>query len=732
MTAPLSAPPSLHLGVTVTCDAAGELVARKTVLAGDADRLQHEVDVLVRLQGLDVVGAVPGSATVHLDGHQAWVDLVHLDATPLAEAMDGPPTRLLAALASVARTLEAAHARGVSHGRLDRTHILLVGGRTVVCGWSDAGLQRTSHDPVDLQGAAQDGGRGDEDMLGRRETAEVALRSSVDAGESTGRTGESFSGRSESAVGGGEWLGGPGESTLNGPSESGGGASDSALGAGEWIGRPSESMGSGAGESVSGRNEATVHRGEWIGRKSNPTVNGPSESAVGTGEWIGRPSESMGRSAGQSAVGAGESGGDRSEWVDGPGESGSDRSEWVGGPGESTINSPGEWVGGPGESAVGAGESAVGAGEWVGGGVEGDALGPWGGGDPHLVAALREQSGANLGAEGGATWVAAPFDPGSDVVSLGELCFATAAHRSLTGRMRTQLTAVSTIARHPDPTVRPPMSELARVLSREDPGDPTSGAIEATAHPDRTRSLSGLRWPTRQSLRGLPVPHLALGAASALAAAVLTTMVLSGGSGGPIAANDAALNDGTLTDITFSDATISDVTVSDGQVPTDAGEGAVTELNPNDGTNSGTAAPVGTVPTAGVTAPATNKPCPTTAEELALVGLPRSCIEPLAVTVNANLVRIGDLHYQVGNAEDRVILSDPYCQDKLVAILLQPADGGVYVYDQWASTERPSSARPLGQVPGAAHFTEPIAPSCGPVSVVGQDGTVTELGGGSR
>ena len=132
-----------HEGVTVVRDSRGELVARKVVPAADRGRLRHELAVLRRLHGLAVVSPRQPGTAVDLDSGAAYgqVDFIYVGPRTLAEATDLAPARLLAMLAAVARTLEEAHQRGVSHGRVDGSHVLLGSqDQPVLCGWAEAGI----------------------------------------------------------------------------------------------------------------------------------------------------------------------------------------------------------------------------------------------------------------------------------------------------------------------------------------------------------------------------------------------------------------------------------------------------------------------------------------------------------------------------------------------------------------------------------------------------------------
>ena len=72
-------------------------------------------------------------------------------------------------------------------------------------------------------------------------------------------------------------------------------------------------------------------------------------------------------------------------------------------------------------------------------------------------------------------------------------------------------------------------------------------------------------------------------------------------------------------------------------------------------------------------------------------------------------------------------LSDPGCTGKLTPTVLQPASGAVFVYDEWASAERPSTARSLDVVVGAVGFADPTGATCGVISLLHADGTIATI-----
>lgn len=139
MSAQRAPAPQRHEGVTVTRDLRTDrLVARKSVAHGAEHGLRREVAVLRLLDGLAVCTPVDPND----DGSDGQIDLAYVGPRTLVELEALRPEELLVALAGIARTLQGAHERGVSHGRLTAEHVLLdEHGGPVLAGWSAAGLR---------------------------------------------------------------------------------------------------------------------------------------------------------------------------------------------------------------------------------------------------------------------------------------------------------------------------------------------------------------------------------------------------------------------------------------------------------------------------------------------------------------------------------------------------------------------------------------------------------------
>ena len=276
------------------------------------------------------------------------------------------------------------------------------------------------------------------------------------------------------------------------------------------------------------------------------------------------------------------------------------------------------------------------------------------------------------------------FDPPADVAAVGELALQAAQHsRAANGRFRTQLSAVATAARHPDPAVRPPMRELARILDVH--ADP---ALRS----DRSTPSSASPWRTRR---------LAIAAAAATASAVVTVVLFApGGRSDTSRAPVEPPSSDPTTDLTPASPPGASATST--TTPQRVAESTVTT----------DAAPV-------------DRPCPATHEELALAGLPATC--SLTVSINAEQMAVGELRYALGDPGDRAGLVDPTCSGRLTPALVQTASGRVYLYDEWAGAEQPSTGRFIGQVAGAVGFADPLGGACGNISLVTGDGSVVRL-----
>ena len=329
------------------------------------------------------------------------------------------------------------------------------------------------------------------------------------------------------------------------------------------------------------------------------------------------------------------------------------------------------------------------------------------------------------------------YDPAADIAALGELAARSAqANRLLSGRARTQLAAVAAAARHPDSSVRPPLTELVRVL--ELAGGTPDGRVE----PIRRRHRPG-RAPRAMRVAHGPIGRLSLAAVGAAAAAALTVIVLyqlaSGGSAGPVAPSRSATLDST-TAVDAVDVPDRAVGPGRGSQPVSASTDIPTDRS---GTNLSTASPALAEPTVttrpnrsgaktGVSStidrrPSTATPigCPTDADRIAGEGVSTHCATTVAI--DGEQIRVGTTRYALGAPGDQVGLSDPACSGLLTPVLWERSSGRVYLFDRWATATATVSGRLAGVVPGSTGLLDPLDEGCGPVRVAMTDGTVTEL-----
>lgn len=336
---------------------------------------------------------------------------------------------------------------------------------------------------------------------------------------------------------------------------------------------------------------------------------------------------------------------------------------------------------------------------------------------------------------------AATFDPAADVAALGELAARSAqASRVLGGRVRTQLAAVAAAARHPDPSVRPPLGELVRVLDLAG-GDP-DGPVDHARHRRRTeRTARAMR------VADGPIGRLSLAAVGAAAAAALTVIALdrlgADPSAGPATAARSVASDSMSSSAhTNGDAAVgSDQALDPGRnaqaVPASAAASNPYRRNPSSAAQGPSEPTVATEPnrptpttTAGALADrsqptAAPGDCPSDAGRLAGEGLPARCAR--SVVLDGERIRIGSARYSLGSPGDQAGLGDPLCQGLLSPIVWERASGRVYLFDGWATATTTVTGRLAGSAPGSTGLLDPLGEGCGPVLVTMNDGTVTEL-----
>jgi len=302
-----------------------------------------------------------------------------------------------------------------------------------------------------------------------------------------------------------------------------------------------------------------------------------------------------------------------------------------------------------------------------------------------------------------------PFDPAADVAAFGALVEHAVRTADLpAGRARTHLTAVATAARHPDPAIRPPARELARVLGLA----ATVGSIAGTGG----RAVGP---PTAR--------RMVIGAVAAAAGALVTIVALTAGDPpGPTPASSV---------VALGPDAASELGSGHGDDPSPDDR-----LDPAAGIESepqreGSAATAGHDRGGAATgesarpepADSPQSTCPATPEALALAGLPVSCAR--AVVVEGAVVTLGRLRFALGDAGDVAGLSDPTCSGRLRPTLLRPSSGAVYLFDSWATSGRPVTGRLVGTVPDATTLADPTGLRCGPIGVIRPNGSLAELTG---
>ncbi len=75
-----------------------------------------------------------------------------------------------------------------------------------------------------------------------------------------------------------------------------------------------------------------------------------------------------------------------------------------------------------------------------------------------------------------------------------------------------------------------------------------------------------------------------------------------------------------------------------------------------------------------------------------------------AVTIEGNVVIVGERRYRFGSEGDVVAVGDWDCDGSATPAVLRPATGAVHVFDEWATDGEPTTATAWGDVTGALTF----------------------------
>ncbi|MEA3075150.1 MAG: hypothetical protein QOF60_58 [Actinomycetota bacterium] len=104
------------------------------------------------------------------------------------------------------------------------------------------------------------------------------------------------------------------------------------------------------------------------------------------------------------------------------------------------------------------------------------------------------------------------------------------------------------------------------------------------------------------------------------------------------------------------------------------------------------------------------------------VGAARPIAEPAALPAAAPNQLVADgVRYAVGLPGDVVVVADWSCTQQATAAVLRPSTGALFVFDAWAVSGAPTTARPVDADPGAVDLSP--GASCGRAELVHPDGT---------
>jgi hypothetical protein len=106
---------------------------------------------------------------------------------------------------------------------------------------------------------------------------------------------------------------------------------------------------------------------------------------------------------------------------------------------------------------------------------------------------------------------------------------------------------------------------------------------------------------------------------------------------------------------------------------------------------------------------------------------------PTTGPVAAARLDAGGAHFEVGRADDQVVLGDWDCDGEPGAALLRPSTGEIFVFDVLATPDHPVTGRALAQLPDVASLNTLEQPGgCTSLAVQLRDGTPRVLLAGAR
>lgn len=274
---------------------------------------------------------------------------------------------------------------------------------------------------------------------------------------------------------------------------------------------------------------------------------------------------------------------------------------------------------------------------------------------------------------------------------------------------RSRVGAIVAVAQHRQPERRPTMDMFADALAHErDSMAPPTGRTQPSTPDGAARKGRHLRVSTGPKRRG------ALAVAASTCCAIAAAVTVAVGTGRMSAATDppgAPVTDRAAdspTAILVAPSTTSSQVVPAGSSPA-----------PTAGTTPASTPPSTTPPSA--TGPSTSPPggaMPAVSSS----GAP----SPSSSGGSTTIVRAGR-SYELGAPGDVVTVIDPRCDGRELAVLLRPASGELFAFDDWATRTATVIGRPVGRFPGAIALGTAAGPACPQLVVRLVDGSEIEI-----